>query len=281
MTLNGEQVRRMFLVLRQQKSSLRRGDVPLLFPLPSRERARVRGQKKYRSPSPLCSPVEGEEANNFRVAFLLRGSLPARRRSWRVQNHISSRLNRGLRVLLAFGFVVAAGCRQKMADQPRYEPLSRSTFFGDDRAARPLVEGTVARGQLRSDEHLYTGKEGGKLVDTFPFPVTRAVLARGQERFNIFCAPCHDRMGMGQGMVVRRGYRAPPSMHIDRLRQMPAGHLFDVMTNGFGVMPDYVQQIQPEDRWAIVAYIRALQLSQHATLADVPEDQRQQLGIKP
>jgi mono/diheme cytochrome c family protein len=168
-----------------------------------------------------------------------------------------------------------------MADQPRYEPLSRSTFFGDDRAARPLVEGTVARGQLRSDEHLYTGKEGGKLVDTFPFPVTRAVLARGQERFNIFCAPCHDRMGMGQGMVVRRGYRAPPSMHIDRLRQMPAGHLFDVMTNGFGVMPDYVQQIQPEDRWAIVAYIRALQLSQHATLADVPEDQRQQLGIKP
>ena len=190
-------------------------------------------------------------------------------------------LNRGLRVLLAFGFVVAAGCRQKMADQPRYEPLVGSTFFSDDRAARPFVEGTVARGQLRDDEHLYRGRQRGKLVDTFPFPVTRAVLARGQERFNIFCSPCHDRVGMGQGMVVRRGYRAPPSMHIDRLRQMPAGHFFDVMTSGFGVMPDYAQQISAEDRWAIVAYIRALQLSQHATLADVPEDQRQQLEIKP
>ena len=168
-----------------------------------------------------------------------------------------------------------------MADQPRYEPLVRSTFFGDDRAARPLVEGTVARGQLRSDEHLYTGKERGKLVDTFPFPVTRAVMARGQQRFNIFCSPCHDRVGTGQGMIVRRGYRVPPSFHIDRLRQAPAGHFFDVMSKGFGVMPEYAQQIQPEDRWAIVAYIRALQLSQHATLADVPENQRQQLGMKP
>jgi len=168
-----------------------------------------------------------------------------------------------------------------MADQPRYEPLSRSTFFGDDRAARPLVEGTVARGQLRTDEHLYTGKEAGKLVDKFPFPLTLAVLTRGQQRFNIFCSPCHDRVGTGQGMIVRRGYREPPSFHIDRLRQAPAGYFFDVMSKGFGVMPDYAQQIQPEDRWAIVAYIRALQLSQHATLADMPEDQRQQLGIKP
>ena len=190
-------------------------------------------------------------------------------------------LNRGLRVLLAFGFVVAAGCRQKMADQPRYEPLVGSTFFSDDRAARPLVEGTVARGQLRSDEHLYTGKEREKLVDTFPFPVTRAMMARGQQRFNIFCSPCHDRVGTGEGMIVRRGYRAPPSLHMHRLREAPAGYFFDVMTNGFGVMPDYAQQIQPEDRWAIVAYIRALQLSQHATLVDVPEDQRQQLGMKP
>jgi hypothetical protein len=183
--------------------------------------------------------------------------------------------------LFLLGIAAVAGCRQKMADQPRYEPLSRSTFFDDDRAARPLVEGTVAQGQLRGDEHLYTGKEGGKPVDMFPFPVTLAVLTRGQQRFNIFCSPCHDRVGTGQGMIVRRGYRAPPSFHIDRLRQAPAGYFFDVMSSGFGVMPDYAQQIQPEDRWAIVAYIRALQLSQHATLADVPEDQKQQLGSKP
>lgn len=179
---------------------------------------------------------------------------------------------------MALGLAFAVGCQQKMADQPRYEPLARSTFFGDERASRPLVEGTVARGQLHSDEHLYKGKVGGKLVDTFPFPVTRAVLTRGQERFNIYCSPCHGRVGYGQGMIVRRGYRAPPSYHIDRLRQAPVGHFFQVMTSGFGVMPSYAQQVRAEDRWAIIAYIRALQLSQHATLADVPEKQRQQLG---
>jgi mono/diheme cytochrome c family protein len=182
---------------------------------------------------------------------------------------------------VVLGLLLLAGCRQKMADQPRYEPLARSTFFDDGRAARPLEEGTVARGQLRNDQHLYTGKEGGKLVDTFPFSVTLERLARGQERYNIFCSPCHDRVGTGQGMIVRRGYRAPASFHIDRLRQAPAGYFFDVMTNGFGVMPDYAQQVHPEDRWAIVAYILALQLSQHATLADVPQDQRQQLESKP
>ena len=184
-------------------------------------------------------------------------------------------------VFMVLGLLLLAGCRQKMADQPRYEPLARSTFFDDNRAARPLEEGTVARGQLRNDQHLYTGKEGGKLVDTFPFSVTLERLARGQERYNIFCSPCHDRVGTGQGMIVRRGYRAPASFHIDRLREAPPGYFFDVMTNGFGVMSDYAQQVHPEDRWAIVAYIRALQLSQHATLADVPKDQRQQLGIKP
>jgi mono/diheme cytochrome c family protein len=182
---------------------------------------------------------------------------------------------------LALALTALAGCQQKMADQPRYEPLDASTFFGDERAARPLVEGTVATGQLRDDEHFYMGKEGGKLVNTFPFPVTASTLARGQERFNIYCSPCHDRIGTGQGMIVRRGYRAPASFHMDRLRQAPAGYFFDVMTNGFGAMPDYAQQVHPEDRWAIVAYIRALQLSQHANLADVPEDQRQQLGMKP
>ena len=194
---------------------------------------------------------------------------------------VVSRLNRGLCVLIVLGLLLLAGCRQKMADQPRYEPLGRSTFFGDERAARPLVEGTVARDQLRIDEHLYQGKQRGKLVDTFPFPVTLAVLSRGRERYDIFCSPCHDRVGSGQGMIVRRGYRAPPSMHIERLRQAPAGHFFDVMTNGFGVMPDYTQQIRPADRWAIVAYIRALQFSQHAAVADVPADRRKQLESKP
>lgn len=179
---------------------------------------------------------------------------------------------------LLAGFL--AGCRQQMADQPRYEPLSRSTFFGDERSARPLVEGTVAREQLRIDEHLYQGKQQGKLIDRFPFPVTLAVLSRGQQRYDIFCAPCHDRVGTGQGMIVRRGYRAPPSLHIERLRQAPAGHFFEVMTRGFGAMPDYAQQVHPEDRWAIAAYIRALQLSQHATLAEVPADQRQRLEVK-
>jgi mono/diheme cytochrome c family protein len=216
---------------------------------------------KFASPSPLSSPVKGEQGKNFAI-----------------DRNCTSRFYYSV-MLLVLAFV--AGCRQQMADQPRYEPLSHSAFFGDERSARPLVEGTVARGQLRGDEHLYRGIAGGKLAETFPFPVTRAVLARGQERFNIFCSPCHDRLGNGQGMVVRRGYRAPPSYHIDRLRQAPPGHFFQVMTNGFGAMPDYAQQIRAADRWAIVAYIRALQLSQHAVLADVPEAERQQLGIKP
>jgi mono/diheme cytochrome c family protein len=167
-----------------------------------------------------------------------------------------------------------------MADQPRYKPLARSEFFNDERSARPLVEGTVARGHLDSDEQFYTGKVNGKLVDSFPFPITKQVLERGEERFNIYCSPCHDRRGTGQGMVVRRGYRAPPSYHIDRLRNAPPGHFFDIITHGFGVMPDYAQQVPPRDRWAIVAYIRALQLSQNAKLADVPEAARQTLETK-
>lgn len=161
-----------------------------------------------------------------------------------------------------------------MAEQPRYEPLEASSFFKDGRSARPLVPGTVARGQLREDELLYTGKSGGVLVDAFPFPVTQAVLDRGRERYGIFCTPCHDSLGNGQGMVVRRGFRRPPSLHIDRLREAPAGHLFDVMTNGLGAMPDHAGQVSVDDRWAIAAYIRALQLSQRASLADVPERER-------
>ena len=165
-------------------------------------------------------------------------------------------------------------CQQKMADQPRYEPLQKSDFFDDQRTARPIVEGTVARGHLNADEQLYTGKADGEPAKTFPFPIDRQVLQRGEERFNIFCAPCHDRVGDGQGMIVRRGFRPPPSFHIDRLREAPPGHFFDVISHGFGSMPDYAAQISVRDRWAIVAYIRALQLSQNAAIGDVPEDKR-------
>jgi hypothetical protein len=179
------------------------------------------------------------------------------------------------------GLLFTAACRQDMHDQPKYKPLAGSAFFDDGRAARSPVEGTVARGQLRLDEHFYTGKVGDKLVDTLPFPVTRKILERGRERYNIFCAQCHDRVGRGEGMIVQRGFRRPPSFHDDRLRRAPAGHFFDVMTNGFGSMYPYASRITPEDRWAIVAYIRALQLSQNATLADVPPQERQRLaGIK-
>jgi len=169
------------------------------------------------------------------------------------------------------------GCQQKMADQPRYEPLQKSDLFDDQRASRPLVEGTVPRGQLNADEEFYTGRVNNEPVKVFPLPVDRELLLRGQERFIIFCSPCHSRLGDGQGMIVRRGYRPPPSFHLERLREAPPGHFFDVITHGFGAMPDYAEQIPPRDRWAIVAYIRALQLSQNAALADVPETERRAL----
>lgn len=165
-----------------------------------------------------------------------------------------------------------------MHDQPRYEPLEASTFFKDGRASRPQVPGTVARGQLKIDGLLYSGKIAGKPVDAFPFPITKDILARGQERYNIFCAPCHARIGDGAGMIVQRGMRQPPSFHIQRLREAPAGYYFDVITNGFGAMYSYADRVAVNDRWAIVAYIRALQLSQNAALEDVPASQRQQLG---
>ena len=175
-----------------------------------------------------------------------------------------------------FGIGLCA-CQQKMADQPRYEPLQKSTLFDDQRASRPIVEGTVARGHLDEDEQLYSGKLSGELAPTFPFPIDARALQRGRERYDIFCSPCHDRLGMGQGMIVRRGYRPPPSFHIERLRAAPPGHFFDVMSHGFGAMPDYAAQIPPRDRWLIAAYIRALQLSQNAVIADAPDDERRKL----
>jgi hypothetical protein len=182
-------------------------------------------------------------------------------------------------LLVAAGLcALLAGCRQDMHDQPKFIPLRGSDFYADQRSARPIVEGAVARGLLADDDLLETGKVNGQDATEFPFPVTAEVLARGRERYDIFCAPCHDRTGRGDGMVVRRGYRQPPSFHVDRLRQAPVGHFFDVVTNGFGAMPDYRAQVRVRDRWAIVAYIKALQLSEHATLTEVPPDEREKLA---
>jgi mono/diheme cytochrome c family protein len=167
-----------------------------------------------------------------------------------------------------------AACRQDMHDQPKFKPLAESDFYADQRSARTPVEGTVARGQLREDTYFYTGKVGDNPGDYMPFPATGDLLERGQQRYNIYCAPCHSRLGDGNGVVSGRGFpRKPPSFHDERLRKVPLGYFFDVMTNGFGSMPDYASQIPPRDRWAIVAYIRALQLSQAATAADVPAGQ--------
>jgi len=185
-------------------------------------------------------------------------------------------MSRGALIAVVSVFVLS-GCRQDMHDQPKYIPLRQSTFFSDSRSARPFVAGTVARGQLREDTLLHTGKVNGADADAFPFPIDATVMARGRERFDIYCSPCHGRTGQGNGMIVRRGYRAPPTYHQDRLRSAPAGHFFDVMTNGFGAMPDYAAQIKVADRWAIAAYIRALQLSEHAAVADVPTAERDKL----
>jgi hypothetical protein len=200
--------------------------------------------------------------------------------------------------LLAAPLFLCLGCdRLDMYDEPRYEPLEASDFFDDGLSARPRIEGTIARGQLRDDEPFHTGKSGRKLVNTIPEAAYRAVhdrdprrfdlpfdetdlrqlrralLERGRQRFDIHCSVCHGRTGVGDGIVVQRGFRKPPSYHIDRLRDAPAGHFFDVVTHGFGAMPNFASRIDVEDRWAIVAYVRALQLSQDARIDDVPDDQ--------
>jgi mono/diheme cytochrome c family protein len=182
--------------------------------------------------------------------------------------------------LLAVG-LVALGCRQDMHDQPKYKPFRKSVFFGDDRSARPLVEDTVARGQLRDDPVYFTGKEGGVPVAALPVAVTPALMRRGQERYGIYCTPCHGQTGRGDGVVVQRGFRRPSSFHVDRLRGEKDGYFFDVMTAGFGAMPDYAMQVSVPDRWAIVAYVRALQLSENARLEDVPPERRAELAAAP
>jgi hypothetical protein len=164
-----------------------------------------------------------------------------------------------------------------MFDQPRYEPLEQSDFFDDGRASRPLVPGTIPYGAAPTDNVLHIGREGEQLASELPMSLTEALLHRGRERFDIYCSVCHGRGGDGNGMIVQRGYRQPPTYHSDRLRGVPIGHFFDVMSNGFGAMPSYALQVPVEDRWAIAAYIRALQLSQYATADDVPNELRPQL----
>jgi mono/diheme cytochrome c family protein len=190
-------------------------------------------------------------------------------------------LRRSHTLLRVLGVVIAslalAACRQDMHDAPRYEPLEANAFFANGSASRMLVANTVPRGLLREDTHLNEGRVDGQLATTFPMPVTAEVMARGQERFNVFCSPCHGRTGSGNGMVVQRGFRAPPSYHEDRLRNAPVGYFFDVMTNGFGAMQDYAAQVPVADRWAIAAYMRALQLSQRASVNDVPAGRRAEL----
>jgi len=185
------------------------------------------------------------------------------------------------RTLLPLAAMVAVltlgACQQKMANQPRYDPYEQSDFFADGMAARPRIEGTVARGEISTNPFLDTGKINGQYADGYPVPVTAEVINRGHERYDIYCAQCHGRVGDGNGMIPSRGYRKPPSFHDARLRTATTGHYFDVMTNGFGAMPPYGTMIGPGDRWAIIAYIRALQLSQNATVADVPAEDRAQL----
>src|SRR5262245_46162549 len=188
---------------------------------------------------------------------------------------------------LCAALAALSGCRSEMYDQPRYKPYQASEFFADGSSARPLVAGTVARTDSRvrgsaSLELFETGKTAGALTETLPIQVDRPVLERGQERYRIFCTPCHGELGDGQGIVVRRGFNPPPTFHSYQLRNEPVGHFFDVMTRGYVTMYSYAARIPARDRWCVVAYNRALQLSQHAAAADLPaQDQAQLRGIAP
>lgn len=181
------------------------------------------------------------------------------------------------------------GCRQDMQDQPKMIPQRGTKFFANGRSARPQVAGTVARGQEDEGDYFHTGLIDGQAQDKLPFPATMTVLLRGQEQFNLYCTPCHSRVGNGRGMIVERGYKPAGDLIEPRIMQEPLGHYFDVISHGYGAMPDYAAQINTQDRWAIAAYIRALQLSQHATLQDVPPGQNiqtlaevsQELGYAP
>lgn len=181
------------------------------------------------------------------------------------------------RCCVALLICALAACRQDMHDQPRFEPLEASSLFSDGRSSRPRVPGTIARGEREYDAHLLDGRVNGELATTFPMEVTREVLERGRERYDVFCSACHDRAGTGRGIVVERGLKQPASFHVERLRKVPPGYVFDVITRGFGAMYDLAEHVPPDDRWAITAYVRALQRSQNATLTDVPEAERARL----
>jgi hypothetical protein len=188
--------------------------------------------------------------------------------------------------LLALSLPLALGltaCRQDMHDQPKYKPYAESRFWNDSRSARPIIDGTVARGYLKTNTKLYKGKEGDAFLASFPseamegFASKKAFLERGQQRYNIYCTPCHGRLGDGEGMVVQRGFKHPPTYHQDRLRNQTDGYMYDVISNGFGSMISYASRIPVKDRWAIVAYIRVLQYSQNAPLDAVPASERESL----
>jgi mono/diheme cytochrome c family protein len=191
---------------------------------------------------------------------------------------------RGSATALTAVLLFLAGCRNEMHEQARYEPLEPSAFFEDGNSSRPLVAGTVPRQDVRGeppkgvDEDLFfTGWNNGRLAEEVPFPVDRAVLERGQQRYRIYCVPCHSETGDGRGMIVRRGFNPPPPYYSQELMKQPIGHFFNVMTRGYGTMYSYATRIPPRDRWAIAAYIRVLQLSQHATAADLPAEDLQKL----
>jgi mono/diheme cytochrome c family protein len=213
---------------------------------------------------PILAQVDGQPSYARQER---KGGIPRKPAPRSFPNDISA-------VVVITAITLFSACRIDMHVQPRVNPLAKSDFFPDQRGARPLVEGAVARGDLRADTYFYTGKIGSNPGDYMPFPVTKEVLDRGRERYNIYCAPCHSQLGDGNGFIPSRGFsRKPPSYHTARLQKAPLGYFYDVISNGFGIMPDYASQIQPQDRWNIVAYIRALQLSQNATKADVPAGQ--------
>ena len=184
-------------------------------------------------------------------------------------------------ILGAAALLALTACHRDMVQQPYKRPLQSSPLFPDGAASRPLVPKTVAQEDPAEMGPLQTGYDHGQLVLDIPLPITSDLLARGQERFGIYCAVCHGDDGYGHGMVVQRGFPAPPSFHTDRLRQAPAGHFFDVMTRGYGVMYPYASRVTPEDRWAITAYVRALQFSQHAPASSLPADIQSQLSKEP
>jgi len=184
-------------------------------------------------------------------------------------------------VILACALLAVTACRRDMQDMPKYKPLGANRFFADGRDSRPLPQGVIARDELDEDDSLHTGAQNGNFLETIPQPVTAALLARGRDRFDIYCSPCHGRTGNGYGMIRQRGFWIPADLSTDRLRAVPPGYIFQVISNGYGAMPDYRDQIEAGDRWAIVAYIHALQLSRHATLDDVPPDARSHLAAEP